>query len=253
MTTVRGMITKGSLFAPVLGLASILLASTQAHANVVINGTRVIYPAQEREITIKLRNVGQAPALIQAWIDRGDPETQPDHADAPFVIMPPIARIDPEKGQMLRVSFIPETLAQDKETVFYFNLLDIPPTPVDADRNYVQIAIRSRIKLFYRPHKLPGTPIQAAKNLQWKLHRKSDKTFALRGFNESAFHISCHSVVLSVNGKTFSSSGNMIAPGQTMDFALNDLVSEPQGEAAVIYKWIGDYGQIQKQKVELKL
>lgn len=40
-------------------------------------------------------------------------------------------------------------LAQDKESLYYFNLREIPPKTDKA--NTLQIALQTRIKLFYRP------------------------------------------------------------------------------------------------------
>ncbi|MBC8654924.1 fimbria/pilus periplasmic chaperone, partial [Providencia vermicola] len=40
-------------------------------------------------------------------------------------------------------------LPQDRESVFYFNLREVPPKSNDG--NILQIALQSRVKLFYRP------------------------------------------------------------------------------------------------------
>ncbi|TDM44414.1 chaperone CupB2, partial [Macrococcoides goetzii] len=40
-------------------------------AAVVIHGTRVVYPAAEPEVSIRLENSGSAPSLTQIWIDDG--------------------------------------------------------------------------------------------------------------------------------------------------------------------------------------
>ncbi|MCF5239966.1 fimbria/pilus periplasmic chaperone, partial [Pseudomonas sp. PA-5-4G] len=74
-------------------LASLLaLASAQAIAGVVITGTRVIYPAGQKEVTVKLNNNGTQPALMQAWIDTGSVESTPTSSKAPFLLSPPVAR-----------------------------------------------------------------------------------------------------------------------------------------------------------------
>ncbi len=41
----------------------------QAQANVVISGTRLIYPAKDWEITVKTTNMGKEPSMVQVWID----------------------------------------------------------------------------------------------------------------------------------------------------------------------------------------
>ncbi len=43
-------------------------------------------------------------------------------------------------------------LPADRETLFYYNLREIPPVPENSeDHAVLQVAIQSRIKLFWRP------------------------------------------------------------------------------------------------------
>lgn len=48
-------------------LLALPLIAPVAQANVVIAGTRVIYPADQREVTLRLDNRGELPALVQVW------------------------------------------------------------------------------------------------------------------------------------------------------------------------------------------
>ena len=54
------------------------LCTFPVQAGVVINGTRVIYPGDEKEITVQVSNNGQRPVLVQSWLDTGDSEATPD-------------------------------------------------------------------------------------------------------------------------------------------------------------------------------
>ncbi|WP_043219895.1 fimbrial biogenesis chaperone, partial [Burkholderia gladioli] len=87
-----------------------------ADASVVIGGTRVIYGAGEPEVTIKLSNEGQSPALVQSWVDAGDTKSEPSTTKVPFVVTPPISRIDPSKSQTLRIVYTGEPLPKDRES-----------------------------------------------------------------------------------------------------------------------------------------
>lgn len=62
------------------------LVCSQAMAGVVITGTRLVYPAGQKEITVKLNNNGLHPALVQAWVDTGDIKSSPTSSKAPFVL-----------------------------------------------------------------------------------------------------------------------------------------------------------------------
>lgn len=133
-----------------IALISTLVAS-QAHASVVISGTRVVFPSNEREVTIKLTNDGKTPALVQTWIDAGDQNASPETINVPFTLTPSMFRMEPNKGQTLRMIYTNEPLPTDKESLFWLNVLEIPPKANDgADRNELQIALRTRIKIMFR-------------------------------------------------------------------------------------------------------
>ncbi|WP_163540299.1 fimbrial biogenesis chaperone, partial [Klebsiella pneumoniae] len=66
--------------------------------------------------------------------------------------------VNEHNGQQLRIKKLPSSLPADRESVFFLNVLDIPPRPENLqNQNTVQLAIKSRIKLFYRPAALKGT------------------------------------------------------------------------------------------------
>lgn len=227
-----------------VGLAA--LAAAQASAGVVITGTRLIYPAGQKEITVKLDNAGTQPALTQSWLDTGNVESTPTQSKAPFLISPPVARIDPGKGQTLRVMFTGAAMAQDKESVFWLNVLDIPPRPQDGgDMNILQMAFRSRIKLFYRPEKLVGTASEAIEQVQWRVApARNGQGWELHAFNPSAFHVSLIELELVDGGKRERSEDGMIAPGETRAFPLSALKARPGAAAHVQFNAINDYGAL---------
>lgn len=132
---------------------ALLLSSylPSADASMVIDGTRIIFPATKRDRRPG-HQYGETPSLTQVWVDDGRVQNQPEKDAAPFIVLPPIVRIEPGKGQSWRLVFNGSRLPQDRESLFWFNLLDIPPEPKNGKTdNYLQLAIRSRIKLFYRP------------------------------------------------------------------------------------------------------
>ncbi|OPA86083.1 molecular chaperone EcpD [Pseudomonas fluorescens] len=222
-----------------------LLGCSQAMSSVVITGTRVVYPADKKEVTVKINNEGTQPVLVQSWIDEGDAASTPSNSSAPFVISPPVSRVDPAKGQSLRLMFTGASLPGDKESVFWLNVLEIPvKAAADDDQNMLQMAFRSRIKLFYRPANLPGTPTASIEALQWKVVAQQNGTFALQAFNPTAFHVSQSDLTLVAGGQRVSSESGMVAPGQTQLFALPDMKSMPAAGAQVEYSAINDYGAL---------
>lgn len=226
-------------------LMATLLGSSPAMSSVVITGTRVIYPAEKKEVTVKINNEGSKPVLVQSWIDQGDIASTPSNSMAPFVISPPVSRIDPSKGQSLRLMFTGAQLPGDKESVFWLNLLEIPAKVSGAsEQNILQLAFRSRIKVFYRPANLRGTSAAASEALQWRIVAHPNGTFSLQAHNPTAFHVSQSDLTLIAGNQQVLSEPGMVAPGETHLFALPELKSMPAAGAQVQYSAINDYGAL---------
>ncbi|MGX5022265.1 fimbrial biogenesis chaperone [Enterobacter sp. UPMP2060] len=216
-----------------------LALSCTTHANIVINGTRVVYPAEEKEISVKLNNKGTTPILIQAWIDKGDQNINPDDGNVPFFINPPMNRVNAGKGQTLRISYTGgETLPQDRESVFWLNVLEIPPNNIKGkDSNKLQVAFRSRIKLFYRPAQLKKNSAEAAESIKWKIDNGK-----LTAINNSPYHVTLLNV-RDENGKT-ESVGEMISPFSQFEIKSN---KGPFIHGHTIsWSYINDWGAIKK-------
>lgn len=222
-----------------------IFGCSQAMSSVVITGTRVVYPAEKKEVTVKINNEGSKPVLVQSWIDQGDLASTPTNSSAPFVISPPVTRVDPGKGQSLRLMFTGAQLPTDKESVFWLNVLEIPAKITGIEeQNMLQMAFRSRIKVFYRPAKLEGTPEKAIEAVQWKVLPVPSGGYALQAFNPTAFHVSQSDLSLVVGNQRTLSEAGMIAPGETRLFPLAGLTVMPTGDAEVEFSAINDYGAL---------
>jgi chaperone protein EcpD len=232
-------------------LGGLLLATgmfaSAGHAGVVINGTRVIYPAQDKEVTVKLTNEGAKPALVQVWLDDGDEKSTPDTAKVPFNVMPPLFRMEPGKGQAVRMMYSKEPLPADKESLFWVNVLEVPPKAADgADRNLLQFAFRTRIKLFFRPKGLPGDVSQAPEKLRWSAKPAANgKGMEVVVDNPTAYHVSFSAVGIKSGGQDYAAkTGGMVAPGASASFAIEGLAALPASGAEVSFSPISDYGAV---------
>jgi chaperone protein EcpD len=230
-------------------MTALLLSSLvgSAYAGVVVGGTRVVYPEKDGEVTVKLTNEGSTPALVQAWLDTGNAHSSPDEVNVPFTLTPPLFRLDPKKGQSLRMIYTQEPLAKDKETLFWLNVLDIPPRTNDQDAkssaNQLQLAIRTRIKVFFRPAGLAGEADSAPAKVNWKLVRKSDNQYALQAVNPTPYYVTLSKVAVHIGGADLGTDdGGMVAPGATVDFNLGKATPPDGTPLKIDYSTINDYG-----------
>ncbi|AIC10966.1 fimbria/pilus periplasmic chaperone [Xylella fastidiosa subsp. morus] len=240
----------------VLALSTCLCAQS-AFAGIIIAGTRVVYPAQSRDVTVQVTNTGENPALLQTWMDDGDSKQTPDESKAPFLVTPPISRVEPGSGQALRLFFTgTTTLPEDRESLFWLNVLEIPPTPLEhsdknaptsADKsdsqNYLQLAFRSRIKVFYRPSKLKGTANEAPASLSWKVNSNGQLLVS----NPTPYHVTLtRTEALDDKGRkeTIDKIGVLLTPGQEYTFKANKSDGLSSRWKSVSFTYINDYGGI---------
>lgn len=213
--------------------ATLMFATATVSASVVISGTRVIYPSDAREVSVKLSNVGKKPVLIQSWVDNGDSKANPETIHVPFVLTPPINRVEAGKGQTLRISQTGEALPTDRESIFWLNVLEIPAKdPQLKNENHLQMAFRSRIKFFYRPVNLAGSANSAVTTFKWTTDGNQ-----IIATNPGPYYVSF--VTLSVKNKKVE--GKMVAPFSSESFGL----SSAKGDE-ITGEFVNDYGAIAK-------
>ncbi|ECJ9816632.1 fimbrial chaperone [Salmonella enterica] len=224
-----------------MALCVSMLGLTAAHADIVLSGTRVIFKQDDRDITLKMDNRGARPVLTQMWIDDGNDDTQPQNMKVPFMVSPPISRVDAGRGQTIRVSWLEQgrSLPKDRETLFWFNVLEIPAKVQENNANILQLAFRTRIKLFYRPQGLVGSPVEAAKALKWQLKTQGAQVIA-HVVNDSAYYISLSKAEFHSGNIRHAIDTRMVSPKSSADFTVKDLQTVSAGE--ILYSSINDLG-----------
>jgi P pilus assembly chaperone PapD len=216
-----------------------LMVGGRAHASVVIDGTRVIYPEEKPEVTVRMTNEGEEAKLVQVWIDNGDKQGSPDQIKVPFVVTTPIFRIEPRKGQAARIQYTrSEQLPSDRESVFWLNVLEIPAKPKadEQDGNYIQFRYRTRIKLFLRPKGLSGTATEAPGELLIKY-----KPGFVELENPTPFNISMTGLEVGDNSVGGKAESQMIAPFSKVLVELKGQTM-PLKTPIVKYTTINDFG-----------
>ncbi|MDD9341245.1 MAG: molecular chaperone [Providencia heimbachae] len=129
-------------------LVSLLFVAQNSIAAVSLDRTRAIVEGSSNPVVINIENQSDTlPYLAQAWIDdkNGNKLTT-----EPLIATPLVQRLEPKIKSMIRISTTDiSKLPTDRESIYYFNLREIPPK---SDKpNVMQVALQSRIKLFYRP------------------------------------------------------------------------------------------------------
>ena len=236
-----------------------LLASVAAQAEVIVHGTRVLFPGKEREVTVRIQNTGKRPALVQAWADDGTNEkSTPEMANAPFVLRPPMFRLYQGKSQVLRILSTAANLPKDRESLYWLNVLDIPPAPssakteVDATPiNYMQLSVRTRLKLIYRPEGLNAVDAaEAQEHLQWSVVSHGSG-WALQANNPTPYYVNLSSVGLSANGQNYPYGDiGLVAPASVAVFPLKGLNHKPAA-GDVQFQYVNDQGAVRAQSVPL--
>ena len=235
-----------SIRAVLAALLIVACALPSARANVIIGGTRVVFPAADGEVTVRLTNQNTTPALIESWIDSGDEHSTPDQVHTPFLITPPLFRMEPQRDQTLRILFThsDRPLPTDRETVFWLNVLEVPPKPSGAQfqgKNYLQLAIRSRLKLFYRPTGLTGDPLKAPSTLTFKTSSAGGAIDVIV-HNPTPYYVTVSHLSVQAAGKAHVADNGMVAPFSDLQLAFHDLQQAPAAGSAIQYDCINDYG-----------
>ena len=195
-------------------LSTLLLIAASAHAGVVINGTRLVYQGDKKESSLGLSNPDTTDYLVQSWVDSGGKNP----AKAPFLITPPLFRLDAKEDNVLRVVRTGGNLPEDRESLYWLNIKAIPSSKHVEGVNTLQIAINTRIKLLYRPSAVKGRPDLVVNN-------------------PTPFYMNFQTVTL--NGQKVTKATWAVPKSET-HFAIPGNV----GGSNVTYSIINDYGSI---------
>jgi len=225
----------------VIGLLCLLTLQT-SHAAVSLSSTRVIIAKGTHEANLIVRNHGNDDVMLQSWLE-SDPR-QPG-AHGAFVVTPTVARLNGQAKQQLRVLFQGAGLPTDRESVVWLNVQEIPKRAEKA--NTLQLAVRQKIKVFYRPEALDVSANDAPAHLQWRVVEDRTGRF-LQVNNPGVFHVSLAELSLGMPGlldtpdtKSTMAKSTMIAPGETARINLGSL--DPRATKwTLTFKAINDYG-----------
>jgi len=147
-------------FLKLLPILLVAFYSFSSNAAFQLNRTRIIYSGDSgHQVFVK----NHAPTLYcgQVWIENSDLSVSKN-----FVAYPQIFRIESEQKQTVRLLKTDLLLAEDRETLFFLNVQEVPPKS-DTNSSGIVMSFRNRIKLIYRPDLLNEERYESERKMTW--------------------------------------------------------------------------------------
>lgn len=205
-----------------------MMLSGFAHAGIVIESTRYLYKEGAREISAQIDNKDEMPYLIKSWVEA------PEGKTPAFIVTPPLFRLEMKQKNTVRIFSVASINAPtDRESSYFFNIMAIPPSDdTYANSNTIQLAVRHRMRLIYRPKALAELSNNTeAQKIEW---RKAGKQLTIK--NPTPFFYYFRNVQIGAN--EYQAKIKFIEPFSSKVITLKD-----NGNATkVTWKIVNDYG-----------
>jgi P pilus assembly chaperone PapD len=219
--------------AVVTGILFGVLLAQQAQAAIALDRTRIIFDGSQKSVSLNISNENkQLPYLAQGWVE----DEQGNKVQGPLTVLPPVQRIEPGKPSQVKIQALPvvNTLPQDRETVYYFNLREIPPKSTKP--NTLQIALQTRIKLFYRPAAIAMDKNAPPPQEQLTLSKQGDKYVVN---NPTAYYVTLVDAATKKDGAGIKNFEPMMVPPKG-NLPLTVSAAEIGNNPVLTY--VNDYG-----------
>ncbi|AEW44671.1 pili assembly chaperone [Serratia symbiotica str. 'Cinara cedri'] len=208
----------------------LLVFSVNAFSGIQVDATRVIDNSSRNSASLAISNDSDDTYMVQSWLDTGNASQMPKNL--PIIVTPPILKLASKKEAILRFIYSGNGLSKNEESLFWINIQEIPPSP--KQENVLQVAIRTRIKLFYRPDSLKINLQQQAKLLKW--HHQDDNLLVI---NEGPLHVTFGKLTLQKGTKSWTVNADMVKPHDILQVSLPH---EAYLANNMSFTYINDYG-----------
>jgi len=224
-------------------IAVAMIGHAQALAGVTPEVSRVVFSASATEQSLHVFNVNPYPVLVQTWIDDGEILALPQDSKAPVIVLPPIFRMAAHDQASLRLINPGTTFPSDRESVFWLNLYEIPATQKrDASAaETVVVTMRTQIKVFVRPDKLPYPETDLPKRLTFSLVSRAGKLTLDIG-NPTPYYATIGALQIAIEGASRPQTVDMIAPFSHASLDLGALQATSGEPAKVLFTLLDDEG-----------
>jgi chaperone protein EcpD len=233
---------------------SFCLFAAPASAGVTAESTRVIFSTGAMERSLQLVNVNAYPVIVQAWVDNGELDSVPEESKSPIIPLPPIFRMNRGDQTSLRLIYSGEPLADDRESVFWLNLYEIPPNATDLppESELLTVTMRTQMKVFVRPEKLPFPADEMPGRLAFSLKTEAGKP-RLTIANPTPYFATISALQVTGAGVAQEGKVDMISPFSEATLDLDAFPAAAAGTADIRFSVIGDDGNQVSGKRTVKI
>lgn len=221
-----------------------------ASASVVMHNTRIILNDRYQE-RIQLTNNDDNDNVVQMWTTTELNEDAKFAAEfEPFIVSPQVFKIKSKEGQSISLNYIGEDLPQDRESLFYLHMLQIPPIgKVSKSSQQLVLLQKTEVKIFYRP-KITEFNIN---KIDEYLVFKQDDLGTIKCTNNSPFHINIigGSIIESEKNVIVKLHSIMIKPYENHFWSINNNQVIDKSEVKVSFAYVNDQGAFIKKEAEL--
>jgi P pilus assembly chaperone PapD len=223
-------------------LGVLMLLSCSVKAGVMVESSRVVFSADDRERSLMLSNSNDYPVVVQTWIDHGKPDGTPETAkDIPVMPLPGIFRLEPGEKKNLRLLATQIKQPQDRESLYWLNVYEIPPTDAHLPPGVaaVNVAVRLQLKMFFRPNNLKPDVDSLSQKQQFSIIR-TPGVIAMKVLNPTPYYATFSSAQVKGTAGSYPVDIGMIPPfGNKMIEIDSSANGQPE---SISYTVINDDG-----------
>ncbi len=120
---------------------------SSAQAALTISATRIVQASDKQSSSITVANPSTQAFAVQSWVNT---DVDDGSIAVPLIASPALFRLDPGKEQTVQINRLPNDLPDDRESLFFFNVQEIPqvhralPSPLPAPWHWGCSAARHR-------------------------------------------------------------------------------------------------------------
>lgn len=208
------------------------LPSTAKTFGVKLGATRLIYTPDSSGATLTVINPQDFPILVQSQV-----YTEDKQGKAPFIVTPPLFRLDGLQQSRVRIVSTGTAFPEDKEALYWLCVTGVPPNAASEGNSGtvnnatldIRVRVNNCIKLMVRPTALAGQAEHIGDSITW-----SREGGMLKASNATPFFVHFREINV---GSSSVLGVNYLPPNGTQEWEY------PAGAFGTVrWKVITDYG-----------